>query len=303
MAKVAIITRTKNRIPFLERNLKSVANQSYKDWIHIVVNDGGDPESVVETMKNYMQTYPHKYIVLHNEQSIGMEAASNIGIKNSRSEYITFLDDDDTWEADFLTKTVGYLENKKNSYLGGVVSQSVQVIEEVDIEGKINIINRKVWNSELKCVSFCDLVSGNSYAINSFLYKRECLEKVGLYCEDLPVLGDWHFNLRFLSFFEIDVLTEALSNYHYRKAGTGANANTQVCNKDLHQKYRTIIQNSFVRQDIQQNKIGIGFYLMQGHIQEKLNNTINKSTISLKLANFFFQFIRKIVKMDLKTIF
>ena len=41
MTKVAVITRTKDRPIFLKRALLSVSSQTFSDYIHVVVNDGG----------------------------------------------------------------------------------------------------------------------------------------------------------------------------------------------------------------------------------------------------------------------
>jgi hypothetical protein len=48
------------------------------------------------------------------------------------------------------------------------------------------------------------------------MYKRELLDEIGLYREDLPVLGDWEFNLRFALRFKIHVIPESLAYYHKR---------------------------------------------------------------------------------------
>ena len=40
--KVAIITRTKNRCLLLRRAIESVLAQSFADWTHVIVNDGGN---------------------------------------------------------------------------------------------------------------------------------------------------------------------------------------------------------------------------------------------------------------------
>ena len=74
-----IITRTKNRPILLKRALESVALQNYNSIEHIIINDGGCPIAVEnEILAANLST---NIKVLHNESSIGMEAASNAGIK------------------------------------------------------------------------------------------------------------------------------------------------------------------------------------------------------------------------------
>ena len=44
--KVAIITRTKDRSKFLERAVQSVLQQTMKDYVHVILNDGGAKNEV-----------------------------------------------------------------------------------------------------------------------------------------------------------------------------------------------------------------------------------------------------------------
>ena len=48
--KIAIITRTKNRPLLLRRAINSVLKQTLKDWIMVIVNDGGSKEEVETTL-------------------------------------------------------------------------------------------------------------------------------------------------------------------------------------------------------------------------------------------------------------
>src|SRR5579884_96060 len=109
-AKVAVVTRTKNRPLLLKRCIESVLNQTYKDWFHIIVNDGGDVTTVEGVVAAYLDRYNGRVRVLHNETSVGMQNASNQGIRATESEYIGIHDDDDTWHGMFLEECVDYLE-------------------------------------------------------------------------------------------------------------------------------------------------------------------------------------------------
>ena len=49
-AAVAIITRTKDRPLLLRRAVESVLGQTHADWVHVIVNDGGDPAAVEQVV-------------------------------------------------------------------------------------------------------------------------------------------------------------------------------------------------------------------------------------------------------------
>lgn len=81
--KIAVITRTKDRPLLLARCIRTVLEQTETDWIHVIVNDGGDPAPVDAAVKRHADRYRNRVRVIHNATSAGMEAASNIGIRAS----------------------------------------------------------------------------------------------------------------------------------------------------------------------------------------------------------------------------
>jgi glycosyltransferase involved in cell wall biosynthesis len=247
---VAVITRTKNRTILLERAIKSVLSQTYPYWIHVVVNDGGDSSEVDKILNGYMANYSKRLIVIHNENSIGMEAASNIGISSSQSDFLIIHDDDDTWAPTFLDEMIRYLETPSNQMFEGVVCWSTIINEEIHNNTVIEK-NRYLFNSYLRsCISLSSMVKANQFPPISFLYKRSALEKIGLYDKTLPVLGDWEFNMRFLNNFEIGILEKSLCFYHHRlKISEGHLGNSVIAGENIHGKYNLVLRNRFIRSD------------------------------------------------------
>ncbi|NFN18989.1 glycosyltransferase [Clostridium botulinum] len=257
--KVAIIMRTKDRNIFLKRAIESVINQTYKDWILVIVNDGGNLDDIQKLLKSY-EHYKEKIIIIHNENSLGMEAASNRGIKSVNSDYVVIHDDDDTWESEFLSTTTKYLDENLNC--NGVITYSNKVIEKINNE-KIIIKKVKPFNTYLKgIISIYDLCIKNLFSPISFIYRRSVFDKIGLYDETLPVLGDWEFNLRFIKKYDIHIIEERLANYHQRpKIKNGINSNSIIGGKNKHFYYETILKNRLLREELHENKLGIGFII------------------------------------------
>jgi glycosyltransferase involved in cell wall biosynthesis len=290
--QVAIITRTKNRPTFLERCIHTVLTQSYQEWVHVIVNDGGDPFAVDEIVKKNIKDYRHRIMVIHNEQSLGMEAASNIGIRNSDSKYIVILDDDDTWHADFLDKCLTCLEKKRHSNIAGVVTHSSRVLEKVEQRRGADVIVevcREPFNQYLKNISIIELAGDNIFTVNAFVFEREALETVGLFREDLPVLGDWDFNLRFILQYEIEVIPSTLSYFHHRaQINKVESANSVVKNIDDHHFFRTFIQNEQVRKDIKSSQVGVSSIMLAHYHSKNLQSKLN----SLENRFLFFRLLR-----------
>ncbi len=248
IAKVAVITRTKNRPVMLKRAAKSVANQQFQDLVWVVVNDGGDPEEVNQVVEQSPVDL-RKVIVVHNPTSLGMEAASNRAISASDSKYIVIHDDDDTWQPEFLSRTVDFLENPPVASMKGVIAHAIRWSEVIMDEDYVELIDSCPYQDWVMTVPLYEMASMNMFAPISFLFSREVYDEIGGFDPTLPVLGDWDFNLRFLMKYDIGVIPEKLSNYHHRDyQKSGAYSNSVYGAVSKHQMYEAVVRNRGLRQ-------------------------------------------------------
>lgn len=262
--KVAIITRTKNRPLLLRRAIESVLGQTFQDWIMVIVNDGGKKEDVEDLIQEYNDRFIGRCLVIHNQISKGMEAASNIGIRASDSEYLVIHDDDDSWHPLFLERCVGFLDTNPYPSIRGVITYSIRILERIE-DNKIIIEHREPFNTWMRSVSLFRMAANNVYPPISFLYKRDVLNEIGYYREDLPVLGDWEFNLRFMSKYDVFLIPEELAYYHHRLSiKSGEYSNSVVGHDDRHIFYDTLIRNELLRNDLQRNTLGMGYLVNLG---------------------------------------
>jgi glycosyltransferase involved in cell wall biosynthesis len=260
---VAIITRTKNRPLFLQRAISSVLAQTYPHWIHVIVNDGGDSEEVEAIVAPFRSDYRDRIHVIHHVTSLGMEAASNAGIRDSSSDYVLIHDDDDTLEPNFLSETVSYIENNSWPTIKGVVTLTNRIDEH--IEGKKLFEDKKTLFRKLKgCIGFDDMAGINPFPPISFLFQRKVLDEIGLFDAHLPVLGDWDFNLRFILRYDIAVIPKALANYHHRPMNkTGNMSNSLYAQLDRHIFYDTLVRNRYARK-VPQNLLANFMFQVEG---------------------------------------
>ncbi|WP_241581815.1 glycosyltransferase family 2 protein, partial [Rosenbergiella nectarea] len=239
MAKVLIVTRTKNREILLKRAIESINSQTYTDWHHVIVNDGGNPGRIKEAIIELSETYRSKLSVIHNEVSVGMEQASNIGITSCDSEFITIHDDDDTWHPKFLERAIETLQSHK---FEGVTSHVNQIFEEI-INNRI-IIKRKRYFDPLlnNRLSYIHLQNKNYFLPISFVFSRKAYNQLCGFDEVFEVCGDWDFHYRFLQRYRLAVIKERLANYHVRSsvANTQPDSINSVKNKLLHKKYSNL---------------------------------------------------------------
>lgn len=263
-ATVGIITRTKDRPVLLKRALESIVNQSYEDWRLVIVNDGGDPAAVDRLVDHFAAHLRDRVSVIHNPTSLGMEAASNKGIQSIKTRYLTIHDDDDSWAPEFLTIAVAEIEHIRRKFpqVAGVITLANAIYERV--EGNIVHIYRfePYRTSEKRgFVSLSELLADNQFAPIQFLFSYSAAESIGFFRTDLPVLGDWDFNIRLLSRYDIFIIPQFLAFYHHRITDHSGYGNTIHAGKSQHELYAKMLKNEWLRQDIQDRRFGIGMLI------------------------------------------
>ena len=103
MPKFSIIVPVYNVEEYIDDCLKSIKNQSFKDYEVIVVNDG--------TKDNSMDIVKKYDVEIINQENGGLSAARNTGVKKAKGDYLIFLDSDDYIEKDLLKKLNDSLED------------------------------------------------------------------------------------------------------------------------------------------------------------------------------------------------
>ena len=249
LAKVSVITRTKNRPLLLKRAALSVAAQTYPELEWIVVNDGGDEAVVRDVIENCAVERSKIQLVSH-PKSLGMEAASNAGIERASGDYVLIHDDDDSLHPDFLKRTVRYLESGAGDRYGGVVTHSDYVSEEISGDAVIEH-GRQPFMNWVQNVQISEMLAQNLFPPIAFVFRRSVYDDIGGYNEDLPVLGDWFFNLEFLMRADIKVIPEPLAYYHHRDRGdsskSGVYSNSVIGGQSKHEEFASVARNMFMR--------------------------------------------------------
>jgi glycosyltransferase involved in cell wall biosynthesis len=274
-ARVAVITRTKNRPVLLRRAADSVASQSFGDFTWTVVNDGGDAEDVAAIMQA-APIDPRRMRLVSHDESLGMEAASNTGIAACDSDYIVVHDDDDSWLPDFLERTVAFLDSPEGARYGGVATHSLYVSEEIRGDTVVEHDSRP-YNDWVRNVHLSEMACGNFFPPIAFVFRRSVLDRIGGFNEALPVLGDWFFNLEFLLEDDIAVLPEPLARYHHRDRGDtncAAYANSVIGGVSKHEEFAAVARNAFLRRH--GDRAGVAASFAMGYAVSDLRGRIGR---------------------------
>ena len=192
--RVTVIIPSYNRYNFLSRTIKSLLNQSYRVDEIIVVDDGSD-----DNTKNIQKDFPQiRYFYQNNS---GVSAARNLGIVNATHEWIAFLDSDDEWHSDKLSKQIAF--HKANPHI--LMSYTAERWVRDDVEVKIPKKYRKIGQDILReNLSYCNI------APSSVMLHRSVLDDVGLFDASFLVCEDYELWLRILSLYEVGLINEKL---------------------------------------------------------------------------------------------
>ena len=101
LKKISVIVPVYNSAKYLNKCLDSLVSQTIKSYEIIIINDGSTDDSL-EIIKKYINIYNN--IKLISTQNNGIGIARNIGLKQAKGEYVTFVDSDDYVSNDFLEK-------------------------------------------------------------------------------------------------------------------------------------------------------------------------------------------------------
>ena len=107
---VDIILPNYNSSPYIEKTLDSIINQSFKNWKLLIVDDHSNNETK-DIIKKYISNKKIKIIWLKKNKGAGF--CRNLAIRNSKSEYIAFIDSDDIWEKEKLSKQLNFMIKNK----------------------------------------------------------------------------------------------------------------------------------------------------------------------------------------------
>ena len=187
--KISVVIPTLNRINTLQRALDSVINQTYKPAEIIVVDNGSSDGTLKFLREQYSK------ITILKENKIGVSSARNKGIKKSINQWIALLDSDDAWHPRKLEIQTSMLDSALKEY-------NLIHTDEVWFRNNKHINQMKKHKKQggyifERCLSLCCI------SPSSVLFKKNILDKVGLFDESLPVCEDYDMWLKICSSEEV----------------------------------------------------------------------------------------------------
>lgn len=104
---ISVIMPCYNTEQYVEETLKSVLNQSFKDYEIICLNDGST-DGTLEILKRYQQSYPNIRVI--SSENHGVAYQRNTGVQCAQGKYIYYMDSDDLLKENCLETLYQYAE-------------------------------------------------------------------------------------------------------------------------------------------------------------------------------------------------
>jgi glycosyltransferase involved in cell wall biosynthesis len=189
---ITVIIPTYNRSSFLSKSIESVLNQSIKVDEIIVVDDGS-----TDNTKVLLKELPVKYIY---QENLGVSSARNRGIKESKNQWICFLDSDDIWDKDKLKEQIAFHQNNPNILFS--YTDERWFYNQKEIKQNPNQIKGQI--------TFVDNIDLCRIGASTVMLNKSVLTKVGLFDELLKACEDYDLWLRILREYEVGYIDKKL---------------------------------------------------------------------------------------------
>ena len=141
--RVSIVMPAYNCIRYISWAVESVLEQSYPDWELIIVDDCSQDGS-----RERIETFSaldSRIRAFRNERNLGVGRSRNRGVELAKGEWIAFLDSDDLWEPEKLSRQLQFMAEKGCAFSysrirmtdseGNTIKDNISVPESIDYRG------------------------------------------------------------------------------------------------------------------------------------------------------------------------
>lgn len=313
MKLVSIIIPFYNPGKFIIDAIDSVLSQTYVNWELLLIDDGSTDSTHI-IIEKYLDNPKIRYYKKNNG---GQGSARNLGIINSKGNYIAFLDADDIWISEKLDRQIIYFENDVD-----LVFSNAQVIDTDNIvkKEKLNPGNGFYANK----IGFVELICGGFFIPTSTcVCKKSLLVEAGNFSDDRYDLGAEDFDLwcrMFLNDLNTYGLTDVTTYYrkHPSQFSTNDLSNSEGVIKSLLEiKSKKLVEDfminfglvnrirSFYKIDRHSNKLKSIDFIKQCFPQRKYLNKILINNVGLFFylnLIYFFSFCKKKIYVSINNI-
>ena len=105
---VSVIMGVYNCADTVDSAIKSIINQTYKNW-ELIICDDGSQDDTISIVQKYIALYPQKIFLIKNKNNLGLNKTLNKCLAHAKGEYIARMDGDDLCFPNRFEKQVEFL--------------------------------------------------------------------------------------------------------------------------------------------------------------------------------------------------
>jgi len=193
--RISVIIPTYNRSEVLERAIKSVLAQTYKNFELIVVDDGS-----TDNTSRILTKFGRK-IRFFSKLHGGVSSARNFGLEKGEGTWVAFLDSDDYWLPRKLERQMQYIQEHPEILILQTDEKWIRKERFVNPMKKHQKYSGWIFP---QCLPLC-IVSPSAVLIHQKIFND-----IGVFDENLPVCEDYDLWLRIALKYPIYLLAEKL---------------------------------------------------------------------------------------------
>lgn len=231
LPKVSVIIPFYSREDWLFEAVESALNQTYSNIEIIVINDGSN-----EDISGFLNKYGDRIKYIYKKNS-GPGSTRNMGIEIASGDYIAFLDSDDLWLKQKLTKQIAFME--KNNYMWSH-TKFEQFWEDSE--------RRKIVNNNFACEDvFVKSLVSLKLATPSLIIKRAILHQNSnlRFANDMRYGQDSFFYMKIAYQFPLGLVDEVLTLVRMRGANAALKAKVRLQVRNQIWNYLVINKNIY----------------------------------------------------------
>jgi glycosyltransferase involved in cell wall biosynthesis len=224
---VSIIIPVYNGSNYLSEAIQSALNQTYENIEVIVVNDGSDDQGKTDAVA---QAFGNKIKYLYKPNG-GVSSALNLGIKNMKGEYFSWLSHDDLYLPEKTKTQIDFIGEHPEAL---VVASDFFLLEEGT--GKQILFA----NHNFRLISTGRQMLSTWVFFCTMLINKECFNHAGLFDENDKTTQDTEMQLRLVKHYPIHVLDKALMSHRSHEEQT-SKKHRKKHRKDQNELMKTIL--------------------------------------------------------------
>ncbi|RNC69637.1 MAG: glycosyltransferase [Desulfuromonadales bacterium] len=208
---VSVIIPAWNAEKFIAETLESVFAQTWRD-LEVIVVDDGSRDGTAEVVKTFWEGKAGGSIELKLicQQNGGPSKARNAGIRAAKGDYLAFLDADDVWLPETVEHLVAFVDTHPDVSMvfgdaGSFDANGVRFDSFFEKHGCPVTDERNIVSN-----AFEKLLESNFILTGALLLRRECIDRVGYFDDNLGYGEDYDLWVRITLFHKIGCINDRL---------------------------------------------------------------------------------------------